>query len=168
MFYVVLAYFFVSDKEVIMLRQTATSSTVVLLYYLLFQGALRCQCNPIASRTFNLRPHLSQIVSSKRNVFLSRGWGAAGTPFNNFFLAPAMPMQQKYHSELNYQQYPPKQELRRSTYRDDEENLLPVAEYLIQSPHQIEQTDYRNEVLSKNHHVIPQLFVSYGWGPLGK
>lgn len=77
----------------------------------------------------------------KKGIFLSRGWGAGGMPFGVLYMNPAY--------SKNLIDEPEPQQKTTTTYKN---NL----------------TRQQKNTLRKSHLVIPQLFVSYGWGPLGK
>lgn len=86
----------------------------------------------------------------KKDVFISRGWGAGGMPFSVLYMSP-------YSSKAPAQIEEP--------YK-----ALPVmSRPKEQRPKSLPQV--RNSMGSgrrKQYSIIPQLFVSYGWGPLGK
>lgn len=88
----------------------------------------------------------------KKDVFMSRGWGAGGMPFSVLYMHP-----QQQHSPQVTQR--------------------PIASpQALALTGQEEDADYRQMALRNSHSpasrrhysIIPQLFVSYGWGPIGK
>lgn len=86
----------------------------------------------------------------KKDVFLSRGWGAGGMPFSVLYMNPI---------------YSSKQPKVMESYRTD--NITRMNPETSQLRTLITtQSKYKNGGSSRS--VIPQLFVSYGWGPIGK
>lgn len=89
----------------------------------------------------------------KKDVFISRGWGAGGMPFSVLYMSPHS---SKAPMEQNYRPAPaprPKEHHR---------------------PKSLPMVSVRNSMGGlrsggrKSYSIIPQLFVSYGWGPAGK
>lgn len=84
---------------------------------------------------------------AKKDMFISRGWGAGGMPFSVLYMnssfsaskAPAL------ETSVKSQQNLPK--------RPQNHKTLP----------QLQKSKSKSP-----HSVIPQLFLSYGWGPMGK
>lgn len=73
---------------------------------------------------------------TKKDVFLSRGWGAGGMPFSVLYMNP--------------------------TYSSKQSNGHDSTQITI---HNMTRGKSKN---GNNRSTIPHLFVSYGWGPLGK
>ena len=117
------------------------------------------------------------IRESKKNIFTSRGWGAGGMPFSVLYLH-----QQQYHKPS------------RSPIAGAQQLVAPPAP-LRGFPSQYRQVAVRNALSSaltaannmagggssgggggasaslptrRQYSIIPQLYVSYGWGPHGK
>lgn len=76
---------------------------------------------------------------TKKNVFISRGWGAAGMP-----LAPGTKVD----------------EIAERSWGTNEPKLKLMRQLVAQG------YDHRSYGAHRNY-SIPQLFVSYGWGPMG-
>lgn len=91
------------------------------------------------------------IPESKKDVFISRGWGAGGMPFSVLYMSPhssKAPIQ----SESHYKPIPISSQFPRM----DKQTFIDM-----QQP--------RTYIKSRRQYsVIPQLFVSYGWGPMGR
>lgn len=99
----------------------------------------------------------NQITPTKKDMFLSRGWGAGGMPFSVLYMSP-------HSSKSNI-----------------EHNFKPIAlasrQKELYKP-KVSPISLRNSMGSgvsrmglgtrKSYSIIPQLFVSYGWGPSGK
>ncbi|XP_067010058.2 uncharacterized protein [Anabrus simplex] len=98
----------------------------------------------------------------KKDVFMSRGWGAGGMPFSVLYMHPQQKQQQQQQQQ---QQLPP--QLRA-------EQLTAAEDIAVPNPSPYKQIKLRTAVSSaalpsrRQYSIIPQLFVSYGWGPLGK
>uniref|UniRef100_A0A1B6D207 Peptidase S1 domain-containing protein n=1 Tax=Clastoptera arizonana TaxID=38151 RepID=A0A1B6D207_9HEMI len=114
----------------------------------------RFDCGERCSEIPILRP-------MKKDIFVSRSWSAGGMPFSVLYMKPkhpkntrspvAQPLQagNDYEDKLKYEQYQPVRAQTQALTREQsgEVNLLPSR---------------------RQYSIIPQLFVSYGWGPLGK
>lgn len=159
------------------------------------------------------------IVSStpsaiKKDLFMSRGWGASGMPYSMFYLNHYTKAQKAYvQSQVQMQQQKNQlqEHLQTSSITtkshpeaplvgsQEEESVISSDEFLI--PKQFSQTtsfnnaitivpqinvqaeklrsdsDYidngsaiwrgSNSNASRRQYTVPQLFVSYGWGPMG-
>ncbi|XP_012254512.1 uncharacterized protein LOC105685199 [Athalia rosae] len=94
---------------------------------------------------------------SKKDVFMSRGWGAGGMPFSVLYMHP--------HSQ-------------RSNSNTGANEIEPARALPLESPALPSlPRNSNNRVALRNgasgqprrqYSIIPQLFVSYGWGPHGK
>lgn len=84
---------------------------------------------------------------TKKDIFISRGWGAGGMPFSVLYMNPTFSSSKAPATvETNFR---PSKSQRKT---------LPQV-----------RTSLRQKSMNRSpHSVIPQLFVSYGWGPLGK
>jgi len=103
---------------------------------------------------------LEPIQEMKKNIFLSRGWGAGGMPFNVLYMKPAS----------------------RSPVVRAEQMVTPAPLTGLPTTSQHQQVSMQNALshapktgnrrggrkTRRQYSVIPQLFVSYGWGPFGK
>lgn len=86
----------------------------------------------------------------KKDVFVSRGWGAGGMPFSVLYMNPShsskAPVVETFHT------------------KDTVEEVKPLPK----SVPQVRNSMRQKSIHRISHSVIPQLFVSYGWGPHGK
>lgn len=102
---------------------------------------------------FNLnnleREYYSNRAVTKKDIFTSRGWGAAGMPYSLYYINK--PMQ----SRTNQQQIVEVND----QHREEDGNFEALRSN--EDPAQKSKNDKNNK------YVIPQLFVSYGWGPMG-
>lgn len=80
---------------------------------------------------------------TKKDVFLSRGWGAGGMPFSVLYMNP--------------------------TYSSKQSNVYEYMAGNNLSKSGIQMFGNQNKPRNGNNRsAIPHLFVSYGWGPLGR
>ncbi|XP_015523684.2 uncharacterized protein LOC107227145 [Neodiprion lecontei] len=113
----------------------------------------RDQNSIIAQPSLDTLPPTNRIA--KKGVFTSRGWGAGGMPFSVLYMNP--------HSS-------------RSNSNTGANEIEPVRALPLESPallppprHSTNRVALRNGASGRRQYsIIPQLFVSYGWGPLGK
>lgn len=88
--------------------------------------------------------------TSKKDVFMSRGWGAGGMPFSVLYMNGL-----------------------RSSKAPTTERVVEKIEKAPKPQREKNVPQLRNLARQKSmknasYSVIPQLFVSYGWGPHGK
>jgi hypothetical protein len=111
-------------------------------------------------------PILLPIVTSypsdpderKRDIFLSRGWGASGMPF------PLSNLNQHIHQQEMIRQ----QQLKQQQMRQKVAQTAVVKAGRRERPKATDDVDKQNRGLQmKSYGTIPQLFVSHGWGPMG-
>lgn len=91
---------------------------------------------------------VSDIKSTKKGMFVSRGWGAGGMPFSALYFSPPHPSKA-----------PAIQTARKPSATT------------TQKPKHKNVPQVRNSLRRKFKivpPVLPQLFVSFGWGPHGK
>lgn len=108
---------------------------------------------------------------------MSRGWGAGGMPFSVLYL--------NSHLRLKQQKLKQQQQARQPRFSPIESGGAARAAALVSEarlqdyedtaaaapppPQPQAHVSLRPTSLShKQYAVLPQLFVSYGWGPLGK
>uniref|UniRef100_A0AAG5DRI8 Uncharacterized protein n=1 Tax=Anopheles atroparvus TaxID=41427 RepID=A0AAG5DRI8_ANOAO len=155
----------------------------------------------------------------KKDLFMSRGWGASGMPFSMFYLNHYTKAQKAYaQNQLQQQQQQQKQQLQLQLQAQQQQELQPIQQEQLQKqevplldssqnestdpiPDQPQQpnpisyaprydshvvavaqqlrtdTDYVDSSPSvrttskvntaRRQYTVPQLFVSYGWGPMG-
>lgn len=101
-------------------------------------NSLDC-CSPKAKRQI-------PDTEAKKNIFVSRGWGAGGMPFSVLYLSP--------HSS------------KAPLYSEPMFRAAPLSAPKLREEMEIEQPPKLKS--RRQYSVIPQLFVSYGWGPMGK
>lgn len=117
----------------------------------------------------------------KKDVFSSRGWAAGGLPSHFTFFNNRKILQQQHelqkqegrHESSNKARQPRFSQLQGRVlvadsriFEDDlEEKTQPPEPPQAQVSHpKVENAQYHH----RNYSSLPQLFVSYGWGPLGK
>jgi hypothetical protein len=126
---------------------------------------------------------VDQVV--KKDVFTSRGWGAGGglpSHFNFFNNRKILQQQREMLKQENQQDQTKVRQPRFSALQglnpgmaliadsrifeeDQDENTQPPEPPQAQISHpKVENAHYQH----RNYSSLPQLFVSYGWGPLGK
>uniref|UniRef100_A0A1Q3F558 Putative conserved secreted protein n=1 Tax=Culex tarsalis TaxID=7177 RepID=A0A1Q3F558_CULTA len=140
----------------------------------------------------------------KKDVFMSRGWGAAGMPFNMVYLNHFTKAHKAYAHNLQLQQQQQEQQRQREaeqirlrsggTARDqaglDQPRTLPYGSRYASAASEPQTNAQQSEVGNNGNHRedeygdsgvylaakpssprrqynVPQLFVSYGWGPMG-
>lgn len=115
-----------------------------------YQNMLSKQCiECLLKETTNKLQETKRFSSKtfKKDVFMSRGWGAGGMPFSVLYMNPS-----------------------HSSKAPATETKQTVAEK--PQPHknvpQVRNSMRQKSIHRISHSVIPQLFVSYGWGPHGK
>ncbi|CAH1371051.1 hypothetical protein MTP99_012537 [Tenebrio molitor] len=136
------------------------NSTVILDVILIVCLCQSCFCAPY-QQSLGSRNKIQQRVKSneikrfanretKKDIFISRGWGAGGMPFSVLYMNPTFSSSKAPATvETNF---------RPQTASKSQRKSLPQV-----------RTSMRQKSLNRSpHSVIPQLFVSYGWGPLGK
>lgn len=120
------------------------------------QNLLQDNCTECAMKDIKQKQLLenkrTSRKQSKKDVFLSRGWGAGGMPFSVLYMNPSYSSKVPITAENSYKSVAP------SSPRK-EKSIPQVRNSMHTRPRNI------NKIA---HSVIPQLFVSYGWGPLGK
>lgn len=89
---------------------------------------------------------------NKKDMFVSRGWGAGGMPFNVLYMNPV------YSSKAPIYDMPISLAL--TGIEPEDHNTHHPQTRMNRPRHKVSG--------SKPRFVIPQLFVSYGWGPQGK
>lgn len=150
-----------------------------------------------AAATVSMRPQI------KKDVFMSRGWGAAGMPFNMVYLNHYTKAHKAYTQNLQLQQQQQEQLRQREAEQMrlrsgaggggmlaglDQPRTLPYgSRYAAASEPQTnaQQSEFGNSNNREDEYAdsgvylsakpssprrqynVPQLFVSYGWGPMG-
>lgn len=116
---------------------------------------------PISSE--KMKELLRILNKLKKSEFLKlNGWSARGMPFNVLYTPNTL--QQKFLSSMNSlpERKSVPQPLRRENY--EPEKNQDKKEYLRYGS----KVSNKIPQFRKHYLVIPQLFVSYGWGSLGK
>lgn len=124
----------------------------------------------------NNQPQLNQKHSTaKKDLFTSRGWGAAGMPFSVFYLNSYARLQQQ-EAIARQQQQLQKQRQTTARFGGDGYNVKAMERImdtdgdetiLDDSEESDDEAGTKTNSLRRNY-TAPQLFVSYGWGPMGK
>jgi hypothetical protein len=110
----------------------------------------------------NAGDELEPIQEEKKNIFTSRGWGAGGMPFNILYMHQQQHMKPASRSEVAGAQ-----------------QLVAPLHGFPTTSQQYRQVAVRNALSSaggpgaptptrRQYSTIPQLYISYGWGPQGK
>lgn len=145
-----------------------------------------------SSAAVSMRPQI------KKDVFMSRGWGAAGMPFNMVYLNHYTKAHKAYAQNLQLQQQQ-QREAEQMRLRSggvgggamlaglDQPRTLPYgSRYAASEPQtNAQQSEFGNSNNREDEYAdsgvylaakpssprrqynVPQLFVSYGWGPMG-
>jgi hypothetical protein len=95
----------------------------------------------------------------KREIFLSRGWGASGMPF------PLSNLNQYIHQQ---------EMMRQQQLKQEQQRRQKVAKQAVAKAERSDRpaSSDRGSKQSRGQQMkiygsIPQLFVSHGWGPMG-
>ncbi|XP_053696875.1 uncharacterized protein LOC128744114 [Sabethes cyaneus] len=132
----------------------------------------------------------------KKDVFMSRGWGASGMPFTMFYLNHYAKAQKAYaqNQQQLQQRNRLQQDIEESKLRPGTEEpssmeqprILPYGTRYAEPVANAQHSEYGRGSVTKDdeysdggvylpskpssprrHYNVPQLFVSYGWGPMG-
>ena len=117
----------------------------------------------------------------KKKDVLTRSWGAGGMPFSVLYMNPKPPKSLRSPIVAEPLRSPPSHSISSAAF------VQPFSEHTFANQvHDEEETDVQRgggiqaEALTgtggvvgplptrRQYSIIPQLFVSYGWGPLGK
>ncbi|XP_075225910.1 uncharacterized protein LOC142327032 [Lycorma delicatula] len=122
----------------------------------------------------------------KKEMFVSRGWGAGGMPFNVLYMKNPKPVKSLRTAQSGIIAEPLRSQLPHQLQQDYINNPSEQLPSIITSQREVTpQSSNSNQspnnnnpkgrgtntmyVPSRRHYsIIPQLFVSYGWGPIGK
>ncbi|XP_044733024.1 uncharacterized protein LOC123295668 [Chrysoperla carnea] len=100
------------------------------------------------------------------SAFISRGWAAGGMPFNVLYLSQPPPTRMNNLSPASTLSSFKQHKMTSST---NQKHNSKSNEIVNQTPrHPPAPAGTRKNTFRKSYSVIPQLFVSYGWGPLGR
>ncbi|XP_044254432.1 uncharacterized protein LOC123004949 [Tribolium madens] len=127
----------------------------IFLIVCLCQSCLSAPYQDLAgSRNHLKQPDMKKFTNreTKKDIFISRGWGAGGMPFSVLYMNPTFSSSKAPATvETNFRPH-------LSSASKSQRKSLPQV-----------RTSMRQKTMNRSpHSVIPQLFVSYGWGPLGK
>ena len=119
-----------------------------------------------------------EIEAQKKDIFMSRGWGAAGMPYSLLYLNQYGKTKHPHSSQLinNIGQYTPD-----TIYENEAHhgiNAQKFVGYPLDEPNEelihYEESRHLNPSshniktgIPRRQYTVPQLFVSYGWGPMG-
>jgi hypothetical protein len=118
------------------------------------------QQDPLTGSHDNGVDEFEPIQEAKKNIFVSRGWGAGGMPFNVLYMKPASRSAGVGAEQIGTPApligFQPTSQQQKVAV----ENALSIAP----------KTGNRRggRKIRRQYSLIPQLFVSYGWGRLGK
>ncbi|XP_015600533.1 uncharacterized protein LOC107270225 [Cephus cinctus] len=122
------------------------------------------------SRSFDVElkstsPSVRQVASrlSKKDVFVSRGWGAGGMPFSVLYMSP--------HNTRNNgpsNGVPGSGLVEPARALPLEHSLTPATVSRHPPNYRLAPRNGASGQPRRQYSIIPQLFVSYGWGPLGR
>lgn len=93
-------------------------------------------------------------IITKKDIFTSRGWGAAGMPYSLYYVGK--PLQARSGA----------QQTMGSNYFNEEQDIENGNFEALRSE-EASNDEKVNKSNKNSKYVIPQLFVSYGWGPMG-
>lgn len=99
----------------------------------------------------------------KKDIFMSRGWGAAGMPSMYYLDKPLK--QRRKNREPPKVEVNPEALYRKQLPEIEETNFEALRAPSTEDESRIKLRKQPNP--PKNKYTIPQLFVSYGWGPMG-
>lgn len=99
------------------------------------------------------------IRITKKDVFVSRGWGAGGMPFSVLYMNPHGPRANHVATASSSTAF------RRQESGTTTESPTPSVGHLSRANPRYGQPTAQPR---KQYWTIPQLFISYGWGPFGK
>lgn len=111
---------------------------------------IHCQLKDTKGNQLEEAKRLSVYKTFKKDVFVSRGWGAGGMPFSVLYMSPS-------HSSKAP-----------ATDTIDKSAAVNTPKQQHKSIPQVRNSMRQKNLHRISHSVIPQLFVSYGWGPHGK
>lgn len=98
-------------------------------------------------------PINKQTRITKKDVFVSRGWGAGGMPFSVLYMNP-----RSNHAVTAT-----------STSQRQESSMTTETSFLEHPNSRIAARNGQSTAQPRRQYwTIPQLFISYGWGPFGK
>ncbi|XP_016838145.1 uncharacterized protein LOC107980717 [Nasonia vitripennis] len=102
---------------------------------------------------------------SKKDVFMSRGWGAGGMPFSVLYMSPRANHPPPSGSSQADAGKSSGDQGRRS---GSESSPSAAAQTNNQSNYRVALRNGNLGQPRRHYSIIPQLFISYGWGPSGK
>lgn len=97
-------------------------------------------------------PINKQTRITKKDVFVSRDWGAGGMPFSVLYMNP-----RSNHAVTAT-----------STSQRQESGMTTETSFLEHPNSRIAPRNGQSAQPRRQYWTIPQLFISYGWGPFGK
>lgn len=133
-------------------RQIANPVSDIML------GSWKDSMSEEAGREIRAPLHVNKqipIRTTKKDVFVSRGWGAGGMPFSVLYMNP------RSNHAVTATSTSQRQETSVTT-----ESSTPFVEH---PNSRIAPRNGQSTVQPRRQYwTIPQLFISYGWSPLGK
>lgn len=123
-------------------------AVILLIFATIHASSIKAFPQPLQSDC----PNCITKDLDKKGIFVSRGWGAGGMPFGVLYMSPS------YSTSKSSHQVPISKTI-------EEKNRRKSVPSHIKSNNMSSRQKVNRNI---PHSVIPQLFVSYGWGPLGK
>jgi hypothetical protein len=127
------------------------------------------QQESLAMSEDNVGNELEPIQEVKKNIFTSRGWGAGGMPYNILYMHPQQHVKPPSRHEVAAAQQlvaplngPTASQQYRQVAARNALNRAITAGSSGRGPTRAPVPTRRQ------YSIIPQLYVSYGWGPQGK
>ncbi|XP_063701360.1 uncharacterized protein LOC134831539 isoform X2 [Culicoides brevitarsis] len=106
---------------------------------------------------------------AKKDIFMSRGWGASGMPYSAYWLDKPTSVVSRHKNR----QQPTKPNAMYASKEQDSELKSEANNFeALRSPAYGDDASRNNKLRKlvsppKNKYTVPQLFISYGWGPMG-
>ncbi|BES94615.1 Hypothetical protein NTJ_07424 [Nesidiocoris tenuis] len=140
-------------------KSAALAGLLLVLVALPTRGCRNCNNKEVEDLTPSTRR-----VLLKKDIFMSRGWGAAGgaayTPQDNSAFRGEFPKNPRI------------MDLREDDFDQMDEPMerqqIPLVQFLLSPPSNF---NVNKAIITRGHRmpgIVPQLFISSGWGPLGK
>jgi len=104
----------------------------------------------------------------KKDVFMSRSWGPGGLPFSVLYMNPHAARTNNHPNNGMIEVVPPTKITPDSTAGRSFEAPLPTANPTKHPNYRVALRNGASGQPRRQYSIIPQLFISYGWGPLGK
>ncbi|XP_043472268.1 uncharacterized protein LOC122504960 [Leptopilina heterotoma] len=100
---------------------------------------------------------------AKKDVFMSRGWGAGGLPFSVLYMN-AHNSRNNHPTNINSVDSSSLALKSPTQMQSNAENLPAVGKNILQN-YRVALRNKPSNQTRRQYSIIPQLFISYGWGP---